>query len=87
MTSQTPLASKPEPEAGTPPADTVLVPRPELQALVHDLRNHINSMLMNAGVLATLCNGHPKAARYAAQLEDDGERCAQALRDVSDRYL
>ena len=24
---------------------------------------------------------------YAAQLEDDGERCAQALRDVSDRYL
>lgn len=92
MTSPTPRrAAKPAPEGMAaprpPPGETVTIPHRELQVLVHDLRNHLNSMLMNAGVLASHCRADAKAAQHAAQLEDDGEKCAQALRDLSDRYL
>lgn len=92
MTSPTPRrAAEPAPDAITasrsPPGERVTIPRQELQAVVHDLRNHLNSMLMNAGVLASHCRTNEKAARHAAQLEDDGEKCAQALRDLADRYL
>jgi hypothetical protein len=85
------LDAKPAPEglavSRPPPGELVTIPRQELQALVHDIRNHLNSMLMNAGVLAVQSRANPSSARHAAQLEDDGEKCAQALRNLSDRYL
>ena len=87
MTSPTPRrAAEPAPEAiaasRPAPGERVTIPRQELQAVLHDLRNHLNSMLMNAGVLASHCRTNEKAARYAAQLEDDGDKCAQGQPDV-----
>jgi hypothetical protein len=92
MTAPTPRrAAKPAPEgiavSRPPPGELVTIPRQELQALVHDLRNHLNSMLMNGGVLAAHCRSNEKAAHHAALLEEDGDRCAQALRKLSDTYL
>lgn len=67
--------------------DALLVSRAALQAMVHDLRNHLNTILMNAGVVARLCEDREKAARFVANFEQEGERAANTLRAVSDRYL
>lgn len=80
-------AAKPAPEHHGAPGDRVTLPREELQVLVHDLRNHLNSLLMNAGAVAALCRDGGRAERFVTQIETDGEKCAQALRDLSDRYL
>jgi hypothetical protein len=80
-------AAKPAPEHRAAPGDRVTLPREELQVLVHDLRNHLNSLLMNAGAVAALCRDGGRAERFVTQIETDGEKCAQALRDLSDRYL
>ena len=88
-------STKPEPESGPghrpaapSPADGVVqMPRETLQALVHDLRNHLNTILMNAGVAARLCEDKERVARYVAQFEQEGERCAQTLQAISDKYL
>jgi hypothetical protein len=91
MTASTrPHAAKPAPERPgevSAPGPTVTLPREELQVLVHDLRNHLNSLLMNAGAVAAMCKDGGRAERFVTQLESDGEKCAQALRDLSDRYL
>ena len=90
MTAPTtnPPAAKPAPDPRAPDGgDTVTLPRRELQALVHDLRNHLNSMLMNAGVMAVHCGAGEKVSRLSAQVEADGAKCAQALTTISDRYL
>jgi hypothetical protein len=65
----------------------VTLPREELRRLVHDLRNHVNSLMMNAGAVAALCKEGDRVARFVAHIEDDGERCAQTLRKLSDLYL
>ena len=86
--------TKPEPESDperpappSPADDVVQMPREALQALVHDLRNHLNTILMNAGVVARLCEDKQRVARYVAQFEQEGERCAHALKAISDEYL
>jgi signal transduction histidine kinase len=84
--------AKPPPAAEAPAAargdaEIVRIPREELQALIHDLRNHLNSLLMNAGVLAAACQDRQRYGRYIDQVEQEGERCAEALRGLSDRHL
>lgn len=71
------------------PVAPELVPwgRDELQAMVHELRNGLNSVLMNAGVLAAVCRDRPEMRRHIAQIESDGQRCAQCLQALSDRHL
>ncbi len=90
MTAPTtnPHAAKPAPEPrAADDEESITLPRQELQALVHDLRNHLNSMLMNAGVLAMHCGAGEKVSRLSGQVEADGAKCALALKTISDRYL
>lgn len=68
-------------------ADAVRIPREDLRRLVHDLRNQLNSILMNAGVATRLCGDRERMARHVAQFETEGERCAQTLQSIADRYL
>jgi hypothetical protein len=79
--------SSPDDRARGQSGDIVEMPREALQALIHDLRNHLNSILMNAGVAARLCEDRERVARYVTQFEKEGELCAEALQAISDEYL
>lgn len=70
-----------------PQGDLVQIPREELQTVIHDLRNHLNSLLMNAGVVAAACKDRERFGRYIEQFEREGERCAEELQGLSDRHL
>jgi hypothetical protein len=92
MTIPAAKRAKPPPAAEATTAERgdteiVRIPRDELQALIHDLRNHLNSLLMNAGVVAAACPDRQRYGRYIEQVEQEGERCAEALRGLSDRHL
>ena len=86
-------STKPERETGpvrptgNEAADVVQMPRETLQRMIHDLRNQLNTILMNAGVAARMCEDRERVARYVAQFEKEGERCAETLQAISDDYL
>lgn len=88
QTPASPVKSPPAVDPARTPAGThyVQLPREELQAFVHDLRNGLNSLLMNAGVVAA-ASDRARFGRFVEQFERDGERCAESLRELSDRYL
>lgn len=91
MTPHTPRSTRPPP-APDPAAlgeanEPLPITREELEVLVHDLRNHLNSLLMNAAVIASACPDRARLGHFIDQVERDGERCAEALQRVADRHL
>jgi hypothetical protein len=65
----------------------VLVPNDVLRRHVHDLRNHLNSMLMSASVVSSQCKDPVRYGRYIEQVETEGDKCARALTQLSETYL
>jgi signal transduction histidine kinase len=47
--------------------------------LVHELRNRLNSLLMNAAVLRSRLPDGERDSLYARHLEHDGLRCAELV--------
>lgn len=74
-------------EALVPMQGVVFVAREDLRRFVHDVRNALNSMLMNAGVVASAERARPDLASFVEQMERSGAACAARLRQLSDRYL
>jgi signal transduction histidine kinase len=72
--------------AGTAPpcGSCALVDRSSLSRHLHDLRNALNSLLMNAAVLAAKLPPAERENRFARQVQVDGERCAALLQALSD---
>ena len=68
--------------AGAPGA--VSVDRDLVSRTIHDLRNGLNSLLMNAAVLAGKLPPADRDGRFALQLQADGERCAALLQAFCD---
>lgn len=54
---------------------------------LHDLRNGLNSLLMNAAVLAAKLPPAERDGRFARQVQADGERCAALLQDLAAAVL
>src|SRR5690606_8081818 len=64
-------------------AVVALVDRSEARQAVHELRNALNSLMMNAATLTWRAESIPEPMRrFATQLQHDGERCADALRQL-----
>lgn len=60
------------------------VDRGDLSRHLHDLRNGLNSLLMNAAVLAAKLPPAEREGRFARQVQADGERCAALLQTLAD---
>ena len=69
-------------DAGRGPA--VLVDRDAVSQRIHDLRNGLNSLLMNVAVLGTRLPEAERQGRFAKQVQIDGERCATLLQALAD---
>lgn len=63
----------------------VTLPRELLLAVEHQLRNHLNSLLMNAAVVSLRCGDPGGMDPYLDQMECDGQNCLELLRWISDR--
>lgn len=64
----------------TEDATVALVDRDEVRHTLHDLRNALNSLMMNAATLTYRAEAIPEPLRrFATQLQQDGERCASGL--------
>ena len=61
-----------------------LIDRDETAQRLHDLRNGLNSLLMNAAVMTTKLPPAERDSRFARQVQDDGERCAALLQELAD---
>jgi hypothetical protein len=62
----------------------VLVDHAEVRRLIHDLRNGLNTLLLNASVLARAAAKKPALARSAGYLESAGAACADHLNRLSE---
>ena len=62
----------------------VLVDHAEARRLIHDLRNGLNTLLLNASVLARAAAKKPALARSAGYLESAGAACADHLNRLSE---
>jgi hypothetical protein len=62
----------------------VLVDHAEVRRLIHDLRNGLNTLLLNASVLARAARDEPALARSAEFLETAGATCADKLNRLSE---
>jgi signal transduction histidine kinase len=66
-------------------SDAVLVDHTEVRRLIHDLRNGLNTLLINASLLArAVGEDQPALARSAQYLESAGARCAEDLNRLSE---
>lgn len=72
-----PVTSKQDMQA--PPASTV---DNEHRQAIHDLRNHINALMMNASALALFCKDD-RAKSFLAIIETEAVRCHEALDRLS----
>lgn len=61
-----------------------LIDRDAAAVRLHDLRNGLNSLLMNAAVMTTKLPADARDGRFARQVQDDGERCAALLQQFAD---
>ena len=61
------------------PLPSVSLAQDALVALEHRLRNHLNSLLMNAGVLALSCDSGPDLDPYVEQMQADAQSCLAVL--------
>ena len=62
----------------------VLVDHAEVRRLIHDLRNGLNTLLLNASLLARDAAKKPTLARSAQFLESAGVACADHLNRLSE---
>jgi hypothetical protein len=62
----------------------VLVDHAEVRRLIHDLRNGLNTLLLNASLLARAAAKKPTLARSAEFLESAGAACADHLNRLSE---
>jgi hypothetical protein len=62
----------------------VLVDHAEVRRLIHDLRNGLNTLLINASLLSRVAAGQPSLARSAQFLESAGASCADNLNRLSE---
>jgi hypothetical protein len=65
-------------------AGAVLVDHAEMRRLIHDLRNGLNTLLLNASVLARAAGHKPALLRSAGFLESAGAACADHLNRLSE---
>jgi hypothetical protein len=63
---------------------SVLVDHAEARRVIHDLRNGLNTLLLNASVLARDAAKKPALARSAAFLESAGAACTDYLNRLSE---
>lgn len=63
---------------------SVSVDRELVSRTIHDLRNGLNSLLMNVAVLAGKLPPADREGRFALQAQADGERCATLLQALCD---
>lgn len=64
-------------------AVVALVDRSEVRHQVHELRNALNSLMMNAATLTWRADAIPEPLRrFATQMQHDGERCAASLQQL-----
>ena len=61
-----------------------LIDRDDASRRLHDLRNGLNSLLMNAAVMTTKLPPADRDGRFARQVHADGERCAALLQEFAD---
>lgn len=67
------------PQAGEG-VDVALVERRALRKMLHDFRNGLNALLMNAATLTYRADVLPESLRrFAVQLQREGERCSNAM--------
>jgi len=67
-------------ESGTVAASgSLCIDRDTLVAMEHQLRNHLNSLLMNASALVLQFGRHEDLDRYVDQMQSDGDKCASVL--------
>ena len=64
--------------------DAVLVDHAEARRLIHDLRNHLNTLLINGTLLARVAATQPSVQRSAQFLENAGLACADTLNRLSE---
>lgn len=62
----------------------LLVDRDAAAARLHELRNAVNSLLMNASVVVVKLPPEHREGRFALQVPQDGERCARLLQAFAD---
>jgi len=70
--------------ASTPRSGAVLVQRAVLDKYIHDLRNRLGSLLMNAHVLCSRLPDQARSSRFADTIDQDGQACADQLRRLSE---
>ena len=66
------------------PGSAHLLDRADASRKIHDLRNGLNSLLMNAAVMAVKLPPAEREGRFAQQVQADGERCAALLQELSE---
>ena len=64
--------------------DAVLVDHGEVRRVIHDLRNGLNTLLINGSLLARAVSGQPSLQRSAQFLEGAGLACADHLNRLSE---
>jgi hypothetical protein len=62
----------------------VLVDHAEVRRLIHDLRNGLNTVLLNASLIARAAGAKPALVQSAAFLESAGAACADQLNRLSE---
>lgn len=55
------------------------IPENVPERLLHELRNRLNSLLMNAAVLRDRLPADERDSSFVRHLEEDGERCAALI--------
>ena len=70
--------------AGGGAGAAAIMDREQLSRAIHDLRNGLNSLLMNAAVLAAKLPPADRDGRFARQVQADGDRCATLLQALAD---
>jgi signal transduction histidine kinase len=62
-------------------------PDPAADELLHELRNRLNSLLMNAAVLRSRLPENERDSPFAVALEQDGIRCADLVHRIDELLL
>ena len=58
---------------------------PEAAKLIHDLRNRLNSLAMNAAVLAAQASDRERGRGFSEQIERDLGTCKELLVQLAER--
>jgi signal transduction histidine kinase len=67
-------------------SEIALVDRRGIRQAIHEFRNGLNSLLMNAATLTYRSDTLPEPLRrFATQMQRDGERCSAALDELEQR--